>query len=285
MKKILFILIAVVAGMGTIFLLSFKDDLSSGEISTEKNYKIVKRWELPKELKEISGIEWIGENTIACVQDEKGVIFLYDLEKSEIVNQIPFGGGGDYEGIAFLNNDAFILRSDGMIYRVNNYQSPNRTTEKIKTILMETEGLDIEGLCTDTSKNRLLLAVKEKEDGDNTSKEIYAFDLETEQLRQEPVYTLNLNAQIFDKIKEDPDKRFTPSEIEINPVTGEIYILDGSNPKLLITGKNAMPKELYFFDKNQFNKPEGLTFSPEGKLFISNEAGDEPANILLVNLN
>lgn len=172
-----------------------------------------------------------------------------------------------------------------MIYRVNNYQSPNRTTEKIKTILMETEGLDIEGLCTDTSKNRLLLAVKEKEDGDNTSKEIYAFDLETEQLRQEPVYTLNLNAQIFDKIKEDPDKRFTPSEIEINPVTGEIYILDGSNPKLLITGKNAMPKELYFFDKNQFNKPEGLTFSPEGKLFISNEAGDEPANILLVNLN
>lgn len=285
MKKILFILIAVVAGMGTIFLLSFKDDLSSGEISTEKNYKIVKRWELPKELKEISGIEWIGENTIACVQDEKGVIFLYDLEKSEIVNRIPFGEGGDYEGIAFLNNDAFILRSDGMIYRVNNYQSPNRTTEKIKTILMETEGLDIEGLCTDTSKNRLLLAVKEKEDGDNTSKEIYAFDLETEQLRQEPVYTLNLNAQIFDKIKEDPDKRFTPSEIEINPVTGEIYILDGSNPKLLITGKNAMPKELYFFDKNQFNKPEGLTFSPEGKLFISNEAGDEPANILLVNLN
>ena len=37
-------------------------------------------------------------------------------------------------------------------------------------------------------------------------------------------------------------------------------------------------------NKDDFSKPEGLSFAPDGTLYISNEAGDGPANILQVDL-
>ena len=36
---------------------------------------------LPVKLKEISGITFLSKNKIACVQDEKGTIFIYDIHK------------------------------------------------------------------------------------------------------------------------------------------------------------------------------------------------------------
>lgn len=57
------------------------------------------RVELPKVLHEISGLTDIDDHTIACVQDEEGLVFIYDLRKNEIKHQFAFGQPGDYEGI------------------------------------------------------------------------------------------------------------------------------------------------------------------------------------------
>ena len=37
-------------------------------------------------------------------------------------------------------------------------------------------------------------------------------------------------------------------------------------------------------DKNDFLQPEGITFSPTGEMFISNEGVKDPGNILKVKL-
>ena len=34
----------------------------------------------------------------------------------------------------------------------------------------------------------------------------------------------------------------------------------------------------------EFSQPEGITFSPQGEIFISNEGGQEPGNILKVEV-
>lgn len=127
------------------------------------------------------------------------------------------------------------------------------------------------------SDNVNLLAVKENKQ-DKGSRGVYSFGLGKLRSEGEPLFHIELSDPIF------KSEKFNPSEIEMHPATGDYYILDGHNPRLLITGKDGQPKKLELLNKADFSQPEGLTFTPEGTLYISNEAGDGPANILQVNL-
>ena len=51
---------------------------------------INQKWDLPAELKEISGLAWIAEGRFACVQDEDGKVFIYNTVHNKIEKQIPF---------------------------------------------------------------------------------------------------------------------------------------------------------------------------------------------------
>ena len=93
---------------------------------SSKDYTIKETWELPAVLDEISGIAWLSEGTIASIQDEDGIIFIYDLNKKKIIEEIEFAGPGDYEGIAIHNQDAYVLRSDGTIYIISNFRNENK---------------------------------------------------------------------------------------------------------------------------------------------------------------
>jgi len=48
------------------------------------NFDEIIKCKLPVELKEISGLAWFSDSLLACVQDEKGIIYLYNFEKQEI---------------------------------------------------------------------------------------------------------------------------------------------------------------------------------------------------------
>ena len=53
------------------------------------------RYDLPAYLEEISGLSYYGKGKIACVQDEKANIYIWNLEKEEISNKFEFGNDGD----------------------------------------------------------------------------------------------------------------------------------------------------------------------------------------------
>ena len=38
------------------------------------------KYVLEKELREISGLSYYGKNQLACIQDEKGEVYIYDLK-------------------------------------------------------------------------------------------------------------------------------------------------------------------------------------------------------------
>jgi hypothetical protein len=84
--------------------------------------------------------------------------------------------------------------------------------------------------------------------------------------------------------KKKQEYSFKPSAISIHPSTSEIYITDGPKGRLLILNDSGI-KQLYQFDQKDFPQPEGITFNPQGEMFISNEGKKSPGTILKVEIN
>ena len=243
--------------------------------------QIAENWTMPAELLEISGIAYLEGNRFACVQDEEGKIYIYNPEQGKIEKSIQFGGTGDYEGIAVTGTTAWVIRADGKLLEVKNYNGPKPEVVQHATSL--TGKQDVEGLQYDEKNNRLLLAIKGNEPNTKEFKGIYAFDLTNKQFNQTPVYKITLNDAVFNDVKKK--QKIEPSDLAIHPTTGDIYILEGAEPKLLIMGQDGKMKKLIWLKNKEFIQPEGIDFSPEGELFISNEGQKKKGNILKVNLN
>lgn len=266
--------------LSLVIILAFERKYGHLERQKTDDLKIQKTWELPDELEEISGFSFISANRIACIQDEDGKIFIFNLQSSEIEKEIDFSDSGDYEGIVVKGNTAFVLESDGDIYRVNNFMN-DPEVKKYETRLSSNN--DVEGISLDKSGNRLLLALKEKDPVSEDYKGIYAFDLSSGKVQKQPAYKLTFEEKVFKgKSKKDKQSIFKPSEITINPTTGEIYLTEGEDPQILILDASGKAKALYNLDRDDFPQPEGIDFDPAGNLYISNEG--KPGTIHRVTL-
>jgi DNA-binding beta-propeller fold protein YncE len=248
--------------------------------------------ELPVELTEVSGISYVSGNMIACVEDEDAIIYFFDLSTKKIIEQFRFGQQGDYEDLVVSGTDVYVLKSNGTVIHVNIKNESDR--EEYQTGLPSQ--YDSEGLCLDKQNNRLLIACKsgtgKKGGGDRY---IYAFDLESKKISETPVIAFSgkeidtfINAHEKDLPKsitslrkeEKMDQLLSPSGIAIHPRTSELYVLSARSKILLVSDLKGKIMNIVSLDKQLFNQPEGITFTPEAKLYISNEGKKEPANII-----
>ena len=101
----------------------------------------------------------MGDGKLACIQDEDGIIFIYDLNKEAVVREIEFEDAGDYEGIEIVGNDIWILKSKGDLYRVKNWlDDQKRSVKKYETELSKKN--DCEGFGLDPADSTILIACK-----------------------------------------------------------------------------------------------------------------------------
>lgn len=255
-----------------------KDDKEESE-ANDAAIKINERWSMPEILKEISGIAFISDKQLACVQDELGKIFIFDIDERKVVKEISFAKAGDYEGIAIVKNTAYIVRADGLLFEVNNYDGKPAVKEYDTPLTVKQ---NVEGLCYDEQKNRLLLAIKDKEPTADDYKGIYAFDLSSKQLNAKPVLKIDLNNDIWSSV--DKKNKMQPSDLQVNPVNGDIYIVDGANPKLLVMSKDGTHKKLYQLNRDDFPQPEGIDILATGEVFICNEGKKGNGTILKLSV-
>jgi len=261
--------------------------ISNNQILPANNVTVLQRWELPEILREISGLAWIDQGRFACVQDEMGMVFIYNVKNGSIEKEISFAGPGDYEGLTLVKESIWVIRSDGKLFEINSINAEKPVTTEYDTPL--TAKQNAEGLCFDSKNNRLLIALKEGGLLGTDYKGIYSFDLTGKKLIKQPVIRIDLKNKIFTKLNASKKKGkksevMMPSGIAIHPTKGDIYITEGRNPKLLITDISGNIKNLYVLQKNDFSQPEGITFSSSGELFISNEGVKEAGNILKLDL-
>ncbi|WP_028376785.1 SdiA-regulated domain-containing protein [Leeuwenhoekiella sp. MAR_2009_132] len=245
---------------------------------------IVNSWELPDALREVSGIDWIGDDKLAAIEDEDGIIYIYDLKAKKITKEIEFADDGDYEGIAVNGKNAYVMRSDGLLFEALNYQSDQIITKTYQSKMSHKN--NVETLALDAKNNRLLTAPKDEDPNDENIKGVYAFDLKGQAMLSDLIFKVDMKDKALKDYEEKKSyKTFRPSDLAVHPKTGELYVLEGVNPKLLIMNKNGDIKNVFKLDKDDFAQPEGITFSPDGRLFISNEAHGKMATILEVRLN
>jgi hypothetical protein len=253
---------------------------------------------LPKVLNEISGISGADASSIACIQDENGFLFIYDLIKEQINKQLSFYHNGDYEGIALADKTAYILRSDGMLFEVTNFDSGNGKTVSYSTGIPAN---DNEGLCYDRSANRLLIAPKSKVDNKSGNKDqrfIYAFDLKSKKLIVNPVFVFDVSIikkfakENNIKLPKGGDKKgdknestveFRPSAIGIHPITNRLYLISGMEKMLFVFDMKGNIEFMEKLDSDLFLQPEGITFLKNGDMLISNEGQNKKPTILRFN--
>jgi uncharacterized protein YjiK len=247
----------------------------------DSSIKIVQKWDMPSDLKEISGIAYVGKNRFACVQDELGKIFIFNTATGEVEKKIQFAGSGDYEGITIVGETAYIMRADGKLFELKNYSSEKPSLVEHDTHL--TAKQDVEGLCYDEKNNRLLLAIKGREPNSKDYKGIYAFDLASKKIATTPAIKIDLTHNIWSGTKSK--NKIQPSDIDVHPVTGDVYIIDGPDSKLLVMGADGTKKKLYQLSNTDFPQPEGMAFNQAGELFISNEGRTGTGNILKISFN
>lgn len=254
---------------------------------------------LPPALYEISGMTETDASTIACIQDEHGIIFFYDINKNRIERQVVFGSEGDYEDIVRVDKTLYVMRSDELLIEIKDFNSGNFKSTSYSTGI---PGRNTEGLCYDQKNNRLLIVPKETPNNNPENKDkrfIYGFDLGSKKLIKGPV--LMLDIPVIEKFalknnikvpvkgkkgeKKKPDIKLKISAISIHPISDRLYVLSGAERLLLVFDMNGNIEYLERLDKDLFTQPEGITFMKNGDMFISNEGRNAEATLIRFNYN
>ncbi|MDH3710047.1 MAG: SdiA-regulated domain-containing protein [Cyclobacteriaceae bacterium] len=241
---------------------------------------------LPDVLSEISGLSFHKKNVLACVQDELGTVFLYNLKSKEIIQRMKFARNGDFEGLAVVNKWTYIIKSNGDLYR---HFMVGDSTQKIETPLSREN--DVEGLAYDSQHERLLIACKESANlkGDKKNKKgkaVYSYSLSGDFDRDPLILLDKQHLESWNDRQLKPlelTKKITgfkPSGIAVHPKSQDIYIVAHEGRVLIVSSPNGEVLHLVPLAPRTFKQPEGICFAPNGDLYIANEARDGVANIL-----
>jgi hypothetical protein len=232
---------------------------------------------LPLELDEISGLIYYSKDTsVMAINDEHGWLYKIYLKHPQQIQKWKFSSGADFEDLVLRDSVFYTLQSNGnmVVYKFINADS---------LYLQEFEfpfgkGNEFEAAYLDSSSDKLVLICKDCKSDTKDVTTTYTFDPLTFQYRDS---SFTIDASRILKLSKD-DKKFKPSAAAIHPVTGELYIISSVNAILVVADLSGKVNEIYPLDHKIFKQPEGLCFTKNGSLLISNEAAEVGvANILI----
>lgn len=236
--------------------------------------KPTKKWSLPPELLDISGLAWLDKKHFLVIEDLSPNLFLLQTGDPVVIKKIiPFKKTKkekfDIEDLVMVGDTAFALWSHGKIFRIVNWRHNPQVTELSTTLSKEN---NTEGICYDPVSGHLLIACKEAAypgyDKKNT-RAVYEFDQHAGQLLPEPF--LLIQKKDFKELA-DEKLDFYPSAIAVHPETKDIYILSTRENKCMaVYDRSGRLKSFQWIDKSLMPQPEGICFSPEGVLYISTQ--------------
>jgi uncharacterized protein YjiK len=233
-------------------------------------------------LKEISGVIWDNhKDEFIAHNDEKGTVFYLDKNNGGILREFKFSEEkGDYEDIAMVKGDVFVLRSDGMLFRIVTDSTGNQKSFDLGKIELSGNN-DFETLYYDPDRRALIMLCKNCGSDDKKVVSAYAYYPDSIGFVNKPIFTIDV-AKV-EKLSPRETSRFQPSAARIHPVLKKLFIISSASNQLVIADTDGTVESVYMLAKKLFPQPEGLTFKSNGEMFISNEALASKATILKFN--
>ena len=238
-------------------------------------------YKLPEILDEISGVSYYRkDSSVFAIQDEKGWLFKIHLTSPLHVERWKFSSGGDYEDVALVDSNFYVLKSKGVVEKFKFLSGDSLSLQSFP--VPQTAKNEFETLYYDSTLHRIILICKNCEEDNKKQVTSWAFDPAKDSFSS--TFTIETES-IRERLGEDT--RFKPSAGAIHPLTGELYVIASVNHALAIFNKDYSVKSIYKINPSLFKQPEGLTFTPNGDLIISNESAEKgsAADILFFKYN
>ncbi len=251
-------------------------------------------FELVSPLSEISGLSVAGDGeSLWAVHDERGTLYRLGMKDGKVLAEVPFEPKGDYEAVEEVGAHVFVARSDGALLMID---PKDGKTNVLNFKAQLQKKCDVEGLGFQSKEHRLLLSCKsptpETRKVDEKVFEVFAMDLGTKKLGDKAVYAVT--AAAMDKfvadhpkqadLKKIKGKSFGPSGLAVHPRTGEIYIVSSMGEVLVVLDPSSGAiVRIQRLQRAIHPQPEGIAFSEDGTMFLSNEARGKTAVLHVIS--
>lgn len=234
------------------------------------------RWVLPKPLSEVSGISLTQDGRLLGHNDEAAMVFEIDYRRGMVVKQFTLGKQTlreDFEAITVAGERIFLLASKGDIYEFREGKDGDRVDFVVHDTRLGRE-CEFEGIAFDSTANALLLACKNihiKAFRDFVL--LYRWKLDDSTFSE-------IKVPMSDAVGSNGWKKFTPSDLTVDPLTGNYLIVSAQQQGLLSltpTGEVVFSRPL----PKGHPMPEGIAITRDSILIISDEMVRGPATITL----
>lgn len=246
------------------------------------NEETATHWKLPEYLEEISGLAMTRDDRLLAHNDERGVIFEIDYQKGSIVKSFQLTDmknpvASDFEGIATVGNQIYLVTSSGRLYECREGTAGESVLFNVYTTGVGRD-CEIEGLAYDESQRTLLLMCKDARSADMEGKlAVYHWSIDEKQLKKDAHIAISVD-EFSQHIK---GKKFQPSGIERHPMSGNYFIVaarQGAIAEITPGGQVVAVRE---FPAQWHRQAEGITFAADGTLIVSDEGAGKRARLTL----
>lgn len=235
---------------------------------------------LPVELDEISGLAFYPIDTsVFAIGDEYGYLYKIPLTKGKPIRKWKFSSQGDYEDLVMVDKVFYVLQSNGNITAFT-FDDHNQILTQQKHF--PSSGNEFEILYYNPHMFKLILMCKDCESDKKKALTAIHFNL----LNKNFDDSASIDVTVIAKMIGEKKIKFKPSAAALHPITDELYIVSSINKLLVVCDRNGNAKTAYPIDPVLFKQPEGITFTPQGDMIISNEAaGRGVAELLFFKYN
>lgn len=231
---------------------------------------------LKKSLREVSGMVAV-DTQFLCVQDERGTLFRLNRD-GDVVAEQRFGANGDYEDLAQVGEQVFVLRSDGQLLAIQG-------DAVHATYSLGQRAYEYESLAHDNTRQRLLFAPKAsgkhlKQLGDD--RPIFAFDLRTNTPDPTPVLTISRTAvrEACRAVGGARSVQLRLTALAVDPLGQQLWLLSGPDALLFACDWTGKVLGAFPLDQDLLPQPEALCFDAQRLLWIGSEGTSGKARLL-----
>jgi len=243
------------------------------------NYNLAagEKFNMPESLLEISGMAFnnYDPTSIYAIQDEEGRLFSLNWGNKKATS-VKFGPRGDYEDLAILNGQVYVVKSSGDLYSFplnTDNGDISSTVQKWDDFLPKAE---YESLYADEQEQMLYVLTKS---AGKKKRKTLGFKIKVDKNSKDlgTITELNFDQDAVQSMGYKIKLGLRVSAVSRHPKSREWYILSSAEKLLVIANPDWNIKSVYDLDSSTFNQPEGIAFDKDLNLYISNE-GDEITN-------